>query len=233
MMRNIGPYLAAALRQRIWKIMDFRQEFIEFALGCKVLRFGEFTTKAGRLSPYFFNAGLFNDGQSLARLAEFYAKAAEAGGVGFDMLFGPAYKGIPLVAAISMALAQRGRNFPFAFNRKEAKDHGEGGSIVGAPLTGRVLIVDDVISAGTSVRESVELIRAAGAMPAGVLIALDRQERGLGELSAVQEVQRDYGIPVIAVAGLRDLMAYLEHHPEFSSHQTAVTRYREQYGVSQ
>jgi len=212
--------------------MDFRQEFIEFALGCKVLRFGEFTTKAGRLSPYFFNAGLFNDGQSLARLAEFYAKAVEAGGAHFDMLFGPAYKGIPLVAAISMALAQRGRNLPFAFNRKEAKDHGEGGNIVGAPLAGRVLIVDDVISAGTSVRESVELIRAAGATPAGVLIALDRQERGLGELSAVQEVQRDYGIPVFAVAGLGDLMAYLEHHPEFSIYQTAVARYREQYGVT-
>ena len=197
-----------------------------------MLRFGEFTTKAGRLSPYFFNAGLFNDGQSLGRLAEFYAKAVEAGGVRFDMLFGPAYKGIPLVAAISVALAQRGRNFPFAYNRKEAKDHGEGGSIVGAPLAGQVLIVDDVISAGTSVRESVQLIRAAGATPAGVLIALDRQERGLGELSAVQEVQRDYGIPVIAVAGLRDLMAYLEHHPEFSSYQTAVALYREQYGVS-
>jgi len=212
--------------------MDFRQEFIEFALGCKVLRFGEFTTKAGRLSPYFFNAGLFNDGQSLARLAEFYAKAVEAGGVHFDMLFGPAYKGIPLVAAISMALAQRGRNFPFAFNRKEVKDHGEGGNIVGAPLAGRVLIVDDVISAGTSVRESVELIRAAGATPAAVLIALDRQERGQGELSAVQEVERDYGIPVVAVAGLRDLMAYLEHHPEFSTYQPAVARYREQYGVS-
>jgi len=212
--------------------MDFRQEFIEFALGCKVLRFGEFKTKAGRLSPYFFNAGLFNDGQSLARLAEFYAKAVEAGDVRFDMLFGPAYKGIPLVAAISVALAQRGQNFPFAFNRKEAKGHGEGGNIVGAPLAGRVLIVDDVISAGTSVRESVELIRAAGATPAGVLIALDRQERGLGELSAVQEVQRDYGIPVIAVAGLRDLMTYLGHHPEFSTHQTAVARYREQYGVS-
>ena len=212
--------------------MDFRQEFIEFALASKVLRFGEFTTKAGRLSPYFFNAGLFNDGQSLGRLAEFYAKAVEAGGVRFDMLFGPAYKGIPLVAAISVALAQRGRNFPFAYNRKEAKDHGEGGSIVGAPLAGQVLIVDDVISAGTSVRESVQLIRAAGATPAGVLIALDRQERGLGELSAVQEVQRDYGIPVIAVAGLRDLMAFLVHHPEFSSYQTAVALYREQYGVS-
>lgn len=212
--------------------MDFRQDFIEFALGCRVLRFGEFTTKAGRLSPYFFNAGLFSDGQSLGRLAEFYAKAADAGGVEFDMLFGPAYKGIPLVATIAVALAQRGRNVQFAFNRKEVKDHGEGGSIVGAPLAGRVLIVDDVISAGTSVRESVELIRNAGATPAGVLIALDRQERGQGELSAVQEVQRDYGIPVVAVANLRDLMEYLEYHPEFSSHKTAVRRYREQYGVS-
>ena len=211
--------------------MDFRQDFIEFAVGCQVLRFGEFKTKAGRLSPYFFNAGLFSDGNSLARLAEFYAKAAEASGVHFDMLFGPAYKGIPLVATITMALAQRGRNFPFAYNRKEAKDHGEGGSIVGAPLRGRVLIVDDVISAGTSVRESVDLIRNAGATPAGVLIALDRQERGQGELSAVQEVTRDYGIPVIAVAGLGDLMAYLAHHPEFAAHRAAVARYREQYGV--
>ena len=196
------------------------------------MRFGEFKTMAGSLSLYFFNAGLFNDGNSLGRLAEFYAKAAEAGGVQFDMLFGPAYKGIPLVATITMALAQRGRNFPFAYNRKEAKDHGEGGNIVGAPLTGRVLIVDDVISAGTSVRESVELIRAAGATPAGVLIALDRQERGQGELSAVQEVQRDYGIPVIAVAGLSDLMAFLAHHPEFAAHRDAVTRYREQYGIN-
>ena len=212
--------------------MDFRQDFIEFALGCKVLRFGEFTTKAGRLSPYFFNAGLFNDGDSLGRLAEFYAKAVDADELGFDMLFGPAYKGIPLVAAIAIALARRGKNFPFAYNRKEAKDHGEGGSIVGAPLSGRVLIVDDVISAGTSVRESVELIRAAGAIPAGVLIALDRQERGLGALSAVQEVQRDYGIPVIAVAGLGDLMAFLEHHVEFAEYRDAVARYRSEYGVS-
>ena len=211
--------------------MDFRQDFIEFALGCQVLRFGEFKTKAGRLSPYFFNAGLFNDGKSLGQLAEFYAKAAEAGGVRFDMLFGPAYKGIPLVAAITMALAQHGQNYPFAFNRKEAKDHGEGGNIVGAPLAGRVLIVDDVISAGTSVRESVELIRAAGATPAGVLIALDRQERGQGELSAVQEVQRDYGIPVIAVAGLGDLMAFLENHVEFAVYRSAVANYRQQYGV--
>lgn len=212
--------------------MDFRQDFIEFAVGCEVLRFGEFKTKAGRLSPYFFNAGLFNDGNSLGRLAEFYAKAAETGGIAFDMLFGPAYKGIPLVAAIAVALAQRGKNFPFAYNRKETKDHGEGGNIVGAPLTGRVLIVDDVISAGTSVRESVDMIRASGATPAGVLIALDRQERGLGDLSAVQEVQRDYGIPVIAVAGLGDLMAFLEHHPEFAAHRAAVARYREQYGVN-
>jgi len=211
--------------------MDFRQEFIEFAVACKVLRFGEFTTKAGRQSPYFFNAGLFNDGASLGRLAGFYAKAAQTGGVAFDMLFGPAYKGIPLVAAIAIALAADGKNYPFAFNRKEAKDHGEGGNIVGAPLAGRVLIVDDVISAGTSVRESVELIRAAGATPAGVLIALDRQERGQGELSAVQEVQRDYGIPVVAVAGLRDLMTYLGNHPEFDAHRAAVALYRERYGV--
>ena len=211
--------------------MDFRQEFIEFALGCKVLRFGEFTTKAGRLSPYFFNAGLFNDGQSLGRLSEFYAKAAEAGGVDFDMLFGPAYKGIPLVAAIAVALARRGRNFPFAYNRKEAKDHGEGGSIVGAPLAGRVLIVDDVISAGTSVRESVDLIRAAGATPAGVLIALDRQERGQGELSAVQEVARDFGIPVISVASLTDLIDYLAGHPQLEENLAAVREYRARYGV--
>jgi orotate phosphoribosyltransferase len=211
--------------------MDFRQDFIEFAVGCQVLRFGEFKTKAGRLSPYFFNAGLFNDGNSLGKLAEFYAKAAEAGGVQFDMLFGPAYKGIPLVAAIAIALAQRGQNFPFAFNRKEAKDHGEGGNIVGAPLQGRVLIVDDVISAGTSVRESVELIRSAGATPAGVLIALDRQERGQGALSAVQEVQRDYSIPVVAVAGLKDLMTFLGERPDFAAHRDAVARYRTQYGV--
>lgn len=212
--------------------MDFRQNFIEFAVSCKVLRFGEFTTKAGRLSPYFFNAGLFNDGNSLGKLAEFYAKAVAADELRFDMLFGPAYKGIPLVAAIAIALAQRGNNYPFAYNRKEAKDHGEGGTIVGAPLSGRVLIVDDVISAGTSVRESVELIRAAGATPAGVLIALDRQERGLGALSAVQEVQRDYGIPVIAVAGLGDLMAFLEDHKEFAEYAVAVARYRAEYGVS-
>lgn len=211
--------------------MDFRQDFIEFALACQVLRFGEFKTKAGRMSPYFFNAGLFNDGNSLGRLAEFYAKAAEAGGVQFDMLFGPAYKGIPLVATIAMALAQRGRNFSFAYNRKEAKDHGEGGNIVGAPLQGRVLIVDDVISAGTSVRESVERIRGAGARPCGVVIALDRMERGQGELSAVQEVRETFGIPVVAVATLDDLLGYLGGRPELGQNLQAVSRYREQYGT--
>lgn len=212
--------------------MSVCQEFIEFAVQREVLRFGEFKTKAGRLSPYFFNAGLFNDGDSLGRLAQFYASAALSGGIAFDMLFGPAYKGIPLVAAVAVALAERGKNYPFAFNRKEAKDHGEGGMIVGAPLRGRVMIVDDVISAGTSVRESVELIRDAGAIPAGVLIALDRMERGQGELSAVQEVQRDYGIPVVAVANLVDLLAFLENQVEFAGHRAAVAAYREQYGVA-
>ncbi len=212
--------------------MDFRQEFIEFAVGRNVLRFGEFKTKAGRLSPYFFNAGLFNDGESLNRLAQFYAKAILASGLDFDVLFGPAYKGIPLVAATAMALAQQGRNLPYAYNRKEAKDHGEGGTLVGAPLAGRVLIVDDVISAGTSVRESVEMIRAAGATPCGVVIALDRMERGTGDLSAVQEVERDYGIPVVAVASLGDLLAFLAQRPEFKDNEEAVARYRQEYGVA-
>jgi orotate phosphoribosyltransferase len=197
-----------------------------------VLRFGEFKTKAGRLSPYFFNAGLFNDGGSLARLADFYAHAILASGLAFDVLFGPAYKGIPLAAATAVALAGKGRNTPFAYNRKEAKDHGEGGSLVGAPLTGRVLVIDDVISAGTSVRESVDLIRAAGAIPAGVVIALDRQERGTGKLSAVQEVESRYGLPVIAVANLLDLIDYLRGHPELEGALPAVARYREEYGVA-
>ncbi|MFZ4535859.1 orotate phosphoribosyltransferase [Propionivibrio sp.] len=211
--------------------MDFRQEFIEFAVARNVLRFGEFKTKAGRLSPYFFNAGLFNDGAAIDRLSQFYARTILASGIAIDTLFGPAYKGIPLVAISALALARAGRNLPFAFNRKEAKDHGEGGSIIGAPLAGRVLIIDDVISAGTSVRESVELIRAAGATPCGVVIALDRMERGSGELSAVQEVERDYGIPVVAVATLDDLMAFLRDRPDFKEHQAAVKRYRKEYGV--
>jgi len=212
--------------------MDFRQEFIEFALQQNVLRFGEFKTKAGRLSPYFFNAGLFNDGAALDRLSQFYAKAILASGIAIDTLFGPAYKGIPLVAVSALALARAGRNLPFAFNRKEAKDHGEGGSIIGAPLAGRVLIIDDVISAGTSVRESVELIRAAGATPCGVVIALDRMERGMGDLSAVQEVERDYGIPVVAVATLDDLMAFLGERPDFKEYEAAVARYRQEFGVA-
>lgn len=211
--------------------MDFRQEFIEFSLQQNVLRFGQFKTKAGRLSPYFFNAGLFNDGAALDRLSQFYAKAILGSGIAIDMLFGPAYKGIPLVAVSALALARAGSNVPFAFNRKEAKDHGEGGSIIGAPLAGRVLIIDDVISAGTSVRESVDLIRAAGATPCGVVIALDRMERGSGPLSAVQEVERDYGIPVVAVATLDDLMAYLRVRSDFKTHQAAVAHYREEYGV--
>ena len=211
--------------------MDFRQEFIEFSLARNVLRFGEFKTKAGRLSPYFFNAGLFNDGNALDRLSQFYAKAILSSEIGIDMLFGPAYKGIPLVAVSALALARAEHNLPFAFNRKETKDHGEGGTIIGAPLAGRVLIIDDVISAGTSVRESVDIIRAAGATPCGVVIALDRMERGSGELSAVQEVRRDYGIPVVAVATLNDLMAYLRKHPDFKEHEAAVARYRQEYGV--
>ena len=210
---------------------DFRQEFIEFAIQRNVLCFGEFKTKAGRLSPYFFNAGLFNDGVALQKLGQFYAKAIVAAGVEFDMLFGPAYKGIPLVAAIAIALAQQGRNVPFCFNRKEAKDHGEGGSLIGAPLQGRVLIVDDVISAGTSVRESVELIHQHGAQPCGVAIAIDRMERGSGTLSAVQEVSQNYGIPVISISDLDSLIGYLQSHPGMAANGAAVAAYREQYGV--
>lgn len=210
---------------------DFRQAFIQFAIERKVLCFGEFKTKAGRLSPYFFNAGLFNDGDSLRRLGQFYAKAITDAELPFDMLFGPAYKGIPLVSSIAIALAEMDENYPFCFNRKEIKDHGEGGILVGAPMQGRVLIVDDVISAGTSVRESVDLIKTAGAVPCGVLIALDRMERGNGELSAVQEVQQTHGLPVITIIDLDDLVAYLHHHPELAQHLLAVQRYRERYGV--
>lgn len=211
---------------------DFRQAFIQFAIERKVLCFGEFKTKAGRMSPYFFNAGLFNDGDSLRKLGQFYAKAINAAELPFDMLFGPAYKGIPLVSAIAIALAEMEQNFPFCFNRKEAKDHGEGGMLVGTPLQGRVLIVDDVISAGTSVRESVDLIKAAGATPCGVVIAVDRMERGSGQLSAVQEVQQFHNISVTSIINLNDLIEYLHHHQEFAQHLQAVQRYREQYGVS-
>ncbi len=212
-------------------MFNFKQDFIRFAVGKKVLRFGEFQTKAGRLSPYFFNAGLFNDGDSLRQLAQFYAQAILASDLPFDMLFGPAYKGIPLAAGTAIALAEQGRNVPYSYNRKEAKDHGEGGSTVGAKLEGRVLIIDDVISAGTSVRESIELIRGEGALPCGVVIALDRMERGLGDLSAVQEVRETYGIPVIAIATLTDLLGYLQDEPEMQENLNAVRAYRDLFGV--
>ncbi len=212
-------------------MQSFKGEFLDFAIQQQVLLFGEFKTKAGRMSPYFFNAGLFNDGLSLKKLGEFYASAIAASGLAFDGLFGPAYKGIPLAATVAVAFAAAGRNVPFSYNRKEAKDHGEGGSIVGASLSGRVLIVDDVISAGTSVRESVELIRAAGATPCGVAIALDRMERGLGDLSAVQEVSRDYGIPVIGIVNLDDLAKHLLDKPEWRDTLDAIQTYRDRYGV--
>ena len=213
--------------------MDFSRDFIKFACERKVLRFGEFKTKAGRLSPYFFNAGLFDDGESLARLCGFYARAILSAAIPFDMLFGPAYKGIPLVAGTAVMLAQSGRNLPYCFNRKETKDHGEGGLLIGAAPAGRVLIIDDVISAGTSVGESVNIIKAAGAAPAGVVIALDRMERGGGESrrSAVQEVESSYGIPVISVASLDDLIDYLHGSQELAQYLAAVTRYRAEYGA--
>lgn len=210
---------------------NFSQDFIRFAVQQKVLCFGEFQTKAGRLSPYFFNAGLFNDGASLHNLTQFYAQAILASGMPFDMLFGPAYKGIPLAAGTAIALAEQGRNVPYCYNRKEAKDHGEGGTMVGAKLQGNVLIIDDVISAGTSVRESIEMIRAAGAEPCGVVIALDRMERGQGELSAVQEVERNYDIPVVSIAGVDDLLGYLQGEPEMVQNLSAVQSYRDRYGV--
>ncbi len=212
-------------------MFNFRQDFIRFAVQREVLRFGEFQTKAGRLSPYFFNAGLFNDGAALRNLSQFYAQAILASGFSFDMLFGPAYKGIPLVAGTAIALSEQGRNVHYCYNRKEAKDHGEGGTTVGAKLQGRVLIIDDVISAGTSVRESVELIAAEGARPCGVVIALDRMERGQGELSAVQEVQRNYGIPVVSIATLNDLLGYLQGEADMVQNLAAVQSYRDRYGV--
>jgi orotate phosphoribosyltransferase len=212
---------------------EYQREFIDFALHNNVLRFGEFVLKSGRISPYFFNAGLFNSGAALARLGEYYARTIAGSTLRFDMLFGPAYKGIPLVSAtaIQMALVN-GRDVPYSFNRKEAKDHGEGGTIVGAPLTGRVLIVDDVISAGTSVNESVEIIRAAGAEPAGVVIALDRQERGAGALSAVQEVRQRHGIDVASVLNLEVLLDYLAGNPTLADFSGKVRAYRGQYGVT-
>jgi orotate phosphoribosyltransferase len=219
---------------------NLRQQFIAFSVDAGVLRFGEFVTKAGRTSPYFFNAGLFNDGATLGKLADFYAQTLIDSGVEFDMLFGPAYKGITLASATAVALANKGRNVPFAFNRKEAKDHGEGGTLVGAKLQGRVVIVDDVISAGTSVRESVDMIRAAGATPCAVLIALDRMERSgkddaLSAHSAVQEVSQIYNMPVISIGNLADLMDYIANagsNSELANYQSAVAAYRQRYGVT-
>jgi len=211
---------------------DFRQAFLAFAVARDVLRFGDFTTKAGRRTPYFFNAGLFDDGESLMRLGGFYADALVASGMPYDQLYGPAYKGIPLATATAIALAKKGQNVPWSFNRKEAKDHGEGGSIVGARLTGRVAIVDDVITAGTSVRESVEAIRAAGAAPSGVLIALDRMERGTGSASAVDEVRATFGIPVTAIATLDDVMAFIDDRAELKQWKAAVIDYRARYGAT-
>ena len=205
--------------------------FIEFAIKKQVLRFGEFKTKAGRLSPYFFNAGLFNDGESLMLLGEFYAAAITASNIQYDMLFGPAYKGIPLVSTIVVALAKNGHNVPYAYNRKEAKDHGEGGTIVGAPLVGRVLIVDDVISAGTSVRESIDIITAHKATPCGVSVAIDRQERGLSALSAVQEVEKNYQIPVISIANVDGLIKSLAANADMARIMQRVVDYKSQFGV--
>ncbi len=213
-------------------MQDYKREFIQFAIDNQVLRFGQFTLKSGRISPYFFNAGLFNTGVQLARLGRYYAAAIQDSAIAFDTLFGPAYKGIPLASAAAIALAEHhDRNVPWCFNRKEAKDHGEGGSIVGAPLQGRILIIDDVITAGTAIRESMEIIQAAGAQAAGVVIALDRQERGKGELSAIQEVEQNFGMQVVSIITLADLMQYLEGDAALGQHLEAVRAYRNEYGV--
>ena len=212
----------------------YQREFLDFVIDADVLRFGEFTLKSGRVSPYFFNSGLFNTGALISALGRYYAHAIIDSGIEFDMLFGPAYKGIPLATATAIALADHhGRDLPYAFNRKEAKDHGEGGTIVGAPLQGRVLIIDDVISAGTSVRESLQMIEDAEATPAGVVIAVDRQERGQGELSAVQEVERDQGIRVASIVNLDTLLRYLADKPELAEALTRAQDYRQRYGVSE
>ncbi len=212
--------------------MNYNSEFLQFALEQGVLRFGEFTLKSGRISPYFFNAGLFNSGAAMARLGGFYAQAIQGSGLAFDMLFGPAYKGIPLAVATAIALAaEHGRDVPYAFNRKQVKDHGEGGNLVGAPLAGRVLIVDDVITAGTAVREAVTIIRSARAQPVGMAIALDRQERGQGTQSAIQEVESELGIQVLNIATLDDLLSFVQGQATLADNLHAIQAYQEQYGV--
>jgi len=210
----------------------YQRDFIRFAIDRGVLRFGEFTLKSGRTSPYFFNAGLFNSGSALAQLGRFYAAAIVESGISFDVLFGPAYKGIPLAATTAVALAEHHQlDLPWCFNRKEAKAHGEGGSLVGAPLAGDVLIIDDVITAGTAIREVMQIIQAQGAKAAGVLIALNRQERGNGELSAIQEVERDFGIPVVSIVSLTQVLQFLADDPQLKQHLPAVEAYRAQFGI--
>ena len=210
----------------------YQREFIEFALSKQVLRFGEFTLKSGRTSPYFFNAGLFNTGGDLARLGRFYASALVDANIDFDLLFGPAYKGIPIATTTAVALADHhNQDLPYCFNRKEAKTHGEGGSLVGSPLEGKIMLVDDVITAGTAIRESMEIIKAHGAELSGVLIALDRQEKGKGELSAIQEVERDFGTKVISIVTLTDLITYLEEKPEMADSLATIKQYQTDYGI--
>jgi orotate phosphoribosyltransferase len=212
-------------------MLPYQRTFLELAVQRDALRFGEFTLKSGRVSPYFFNAGRFDSGAALATLGDCYADALTGSGLACDMLFGPAYKGIPLASALAIAMARRGSDLPLAFNRKEAKAHGEGGTLIGAPLIGRVLVVDDVITAGTAIRESIRIIRDAGATPCGVLIALDRQERGqAGERSAAQEVSAEYGLPVLAVAGLADLLDFAQQLPALATHHQALLAYRRRYG---
>ncbi len=213
-------------------VKDYQLEFLDFAINTGVLRFGEFVLKSGRVSPYFFNTGLFNTGEALKRLGRYYAQSILDSGIGFDMLYGPAYKGIPLVAATAIGLAdQHARSVPYCFNRKEAKDHGEGGVIVGAPVAGKVLIIDDVISAGTSIRESVAIIEAAGAQPTGVAISLDRQERGTGKTSAVQEVRKQHGLQVTSIVALQQIIVYLEQKPDTAEVLEKVRRYEDEYGI--
>lgn len=209
----------------------YQEKFIQMCLENEVLRFGEFTLKSGRISPYFFNAGLFNSGASLAALGDYYASAIIDSNIEFDILFGPAYKGIPLACATAIALANENRNVNYAFNRKEAKDHGEGGMIVGKALQGQVLIIDDVITAGTAIREAMTIIANEGAKPAGIVIAMDRQERGQGELSAIQEVEQRYGIPVISVLKLEHLLQFVEQKPEFKKYLAKLEQYRAHYGI--
>lgn len=212
-------------------MLDYQKQFITYALDCGVLKFGEFQLKSGRISPYFFNTGLFNTGAQLDKLGQFYAQTLINAGVDIDVLYGPAYKGIPLVSTTSIAYSRLLRDIPFAFNRKEAKDHGEGGVLVGAPLQGKVWILDDVITAGTSVRESVEIIRNAGATVAGVVIALDRQEKGQNQTSAVQEVSQQFGIPVLPIISLTEIIEFIEQNPSYADQLAIIRGYRQQYGI--